>query len=128
MVFVWLFGFVVSLANACILQLPTRQPATERHAHGAVDLIDGRSTLDADTGRDEHDVGKQACKSFCDAEQAVVAVAKPQEVIKVLMPLVADAFLGIAAPAGRDRVLWYPLAVPLPPGPSVAIRFLRLTI
>lgn len=109
MLFVWLFAVAASWAHACLLREPAA--AADEHHHPP-------------------EAAQELCASFCDAEQRTVA--KPQ-------PTPGDDAGLAAAPApaaelgwpvftpGLALPRWRPLAAPPPPGPPVAIVFLRLT-
>jgi hypothetical protein len=135
MLFVWLFAVVASWAHACILQ-PER--SREHHVRSGLVAPPGLShDANVDAGGshlpDSHlpDPAQQACASFCDTEQSIVTKAQPAKGDGCAEPsaLVAlDVACWPAFTRGRAEVRWRPLAAPPPPGPPVAIAFLRLTI
>jgi len=130
MLFVWLFAVATSWAHACVLQ-PERP--SDHHARGDFVTPHGLSHEAAADGNGtlETDPALQACASFCDTEQNIVTKAQSTKTdgAAELPALVAQVF--VCWPAftpGRAEVRWRPLAAPPPPGPPVAIAFLRLTI
>jgi len=133
MLWVWLFGLSVSWANACV----TRDAHAAHANHEGSRLIVAGShleppalTADADCEEGEHapNPAREACKSFCDAEQTAVAKLKIQDVNDALQPVMAPATCWAVATIEPRAAVWRPLTAPPPTGPSVAIRFLRLTI
>lgn len=74
------------------------------------------------------DPARQACASFCKTEQSMVAKPQPSKgdrgaAVGVPLPAVREGWP--AFKPGRSEPRWRPLAAP-PPGPPVAIAFLRL--
>jgi hypothetical protein len=134
MLLVWLFATFASWANACLVQ-PSAAPASPREHHqrlGASAHPGGDHHAAAETrGTDGPDPATQACASFCEAEQSIVAKAQPSksEMGTDAQTPAPAAFDGWPAfTAGRTEPRWRPLAEPRPPGPPVAIAFLRLTL
>ena len=130
MLFVWLFAVVASWANACILKPESSVDHHQRSGlvapHGAVH----EAAADASAAQ-EPDPAQQACASFCDTEQSIVTKARTAKGDGAAEPpaLVAQVFASWPAfTPGRTALRWRPLAAPPPPGPPVAIAFLRLTI
>ncbi len=131
MLFVWLFALAASWANACLLQ-PERpsdhpQPSGLVAAHGT----GHEAAVGAGSGTHETAPDQQACASFCDTEQTIVTQAQPAKGDGVaeqsaLVAHVVSHWLAFAPE--RPEVRWRPLAAPPPPGPPVAIAFLRLTL
>lgn len=134
MLFVWLFATVASWAHACLLQPSAATAApTEHHprigarAHGGAD-----HDAAAEAGAtDEPDPARQACASFCETEQSIVAKAQPSKGdggadAAVPLPAVHEGWPAFTP--GRTEPRWRPLAAPPPPGPPVAIAFLRLAL
>lgn len=127
LLFVWLFGLAAGWANACVLQA-----RFDAH-HGALGH-------DADTAGHPHpsspvaraivdDGGAAAevCLSLCDGERSAIPKLKlvvPGDPGLHQAALAAPWLPWSVAPAPeRARAV----AMPPPPGPPVAIRFLRLT-
>jgi hypothetical protein len=135
MLFVWLFAVFVSWANACLVQ-PSAATVHGRGHHelgggvhdAAAAAHDAAAGIDA---TDQPDSAKDACASFCEAEQSIVAKPQPSKGDGAAdgAALPACAFEGWPAfLPGRAEARWRPIAAPLPPGPPVAIAFLRLTL
>jgi hypothetical protein len=130
MLFVWLFAVAASWANACILQPDS---PSDHHARGGFVVPHGSSDEAAAgaNGTHEPDPALQACSSFCETEQSIVTKAQSvkADVAAEQLALVAQVFACWPAfTPGQAEVRWRPLAAPPPPGPPVAIAFLRLTI
>ena len=130
MLFVWLFAVAASWANACILQ---PEGSGEHHLRSGLSVPDGPgSDHDAGAGGShESDPALQACVSFCDTGQSIVAKAQPAKGDSADCPSAVIVQAVTAWPAfepGQAQVRWRPLAAAPPPGPPVAIAFLRLTI
>lgn len=130
MLFVWLFAVAVSWANACILK---PESSSDHHARGGFVAPHGSSDEAAAgaNGTHEPDSALQACASFCETEQNIVTKAQSAKTdgAAELPALVAQVFACWPAfTPGRAEVRWRPLVAPPPPGPPVAIAFLRLTI
>lgn len=129
MLFVWLFAVAASWAHACILQA---ERPSDRHGRGDFVASHGSSHEAAGAkGTHEPDAALQACASFCETEQNIVTKAQSAKTDGAadLPALVAQVFAWWPAfTPGRAEVRWRPLAAPPPPGPPVAIAFLRLTI
>lgn len=130
MLFVWLFAVAASWANACILQ---PESPGDHHARGGFVVPHGSSdeaTAGAN-GTHEPEPALQACSSFCETEQNIVTKAQSAKADgaaeqPALVARVFACWPGFTP--GRAEVRWRPLAAPTPPGPPVAIAFLRLTI
>lgn len=132
MLFVWLFATAMSWANACLLQPATATAALPEH-HQRID-VRGHGGADhhaaAEAGAtDEPDPARQACASFCETEQSIVAKTQPSKGdggadVGVPLPAVREGWPAFTP--GRTGPRWRPLAA-APPGPPVAIAFLRLT-
>lgn len=130
MLFVWLFAVAASWANACILQL---EGPGEHHLRSALTVphAPGNDHDAGAGGSNESAPAVQACVSFCDTGQSIVAKAQPAKGDSADYPSAVIVQPGAAWPAfapGLAQVRWRPLAVAPPPGPPVAIAFLRLTI
>jgi hypothetical protein len=133
MLFVWLSAVFVSWANACLVQ-PSAASADARsqHVQTGVEAGHGVAHDAAGAGRAPgSDPTQQVCASFCETEQRIVAKAQPSKsdagADAVVLPLAAvDGWPALVS--GRAEPRWRPLAAPLPPGPPVAIAFLRLTL
>lgn len=132
MLFIWLFALIASWANACMLQ-PSGPAAYEHHQRGSLAADHGsfhERAVDA-SGEPETDPAQEACASFCDTGQSVVAKAQPAKGESSADPsaIVARGFACWPAfTPGQAEVGWHPPAAPTPPGPPVAIAFLRLTL
>ena len=113
----WLFGLMAGIANACLIDTGRDHlPMPSATALAATDAGD-----DCDQA-----VGQQACKSLRDLEQGALVKAK------VLDGADNVPALGLIAPwriyaATPSPLVWQASATP-PPGPPVAILFLRLTL
>jgi len=134
MLFIWLFALIASWANACILQPSgAATHSHEHHQHGRLAADQGsfhERAGDASVAP-EPDPAQEACASFCDTGQSVVAKAQPAKGDNGVDPsaLVLRGFAcWPALTPGRAELRWRPLAAPTPPGPPVAIAFLRLTL
>lgn len=130
MLFVWLFAVVASWANACILQ---SESSSGHHARRGFVVPHGSSHEAAAgaNGTHEPDPALRACSSFCETERNIVTKAQSAKADGAAEQPALGAQVFACWPAftpGRTEVLWRPLATPPPPGPSVAIAFLRLTI
>jgi hypothetical protein len=134
MLFVWLFAMVASWANACILQ-PSGAVATLHGHHERGNLaahhdFDHASAAGTSAAH-ETDPAQEACASFCDTEQSIVAKAQPAKGEGPTEQASCPAQVFASWPAvlpDRADVRWRPVAAPLPPGPPVVIALLRLTI
>lgn len=134
MLLIWLFATFASWANACLVQPSAatvharehhQRPGTSVHTGG-----DPHAAVPAG-GTDEPDPARQACASFCESEKSVVAKAQPSKGDAGADPAVPLPAVYEGWPAftpGRTEPRWRPLAAPPPPGPPVAIAFLRLTL
>ena len=127
MVLVWMFALTTSLANACVLSGAVHSVSLGQ-VHAVEHAADGGIV---GTGSDQdHEPGpaKAACQEFCDLEQVTVFKSQaPSGLDAGAAPLLqADLW---PAPFARaaPRVSLAAYREP-PPGPPVAIRFLRLTI
>ena len=119
MAFVWLFGFAVAFANACSLHhAPAAAPSMlhDDCAHAA--------GLD---GAEDTDACQPACKGLCENGQNAVAKTKSVDVSSAAQ-LVAMPGASSVHPASGAAQPWCAIAPLPPPGPPVAILFLRLTI
>jgi hypothetical protein len=130
MLFVWLFAVAASWANACIL-LP--ESSSDHHARGGFIVPHGSSDEDTAgaSGPHEADPVLQACASFCETEQNIVTKAQSAKADGAAEQAALVARVFACWPAfmpGQAEVRWRALAAPPPPGPPVAIAFLRLTI
>lgn len=134
MLLVWLLATFASWANACLVQPPTASSAQGPHrwvgvaeaTHGAAD----DAVAAADRTR-APDPGPQACASFCETEQSIVAKAQPSKndlgADQAVLPSSAvDGWTAFTP--GRSELRWRPFAAPPPPGTPVVIAFLRLTL
>lgn len=131
MLFVWLFAVVASWANACILQPERSRDHRDRSAVVAPPAGPSPDVAADARGTHESDPARQACASFCETEQSIVTKTQPGKgdgclESSALVPL--DVACWSAFTPGHAEVRWRPLAAPPPPGPPVAIAFLRLTL
>lgn len=130
---VWLFAVVVSWANACLVR-PVAQagPAGGHHglAHAGASHADAHLRA-ADGTPHDPDPAQEICSDFCDTGQSVVANPQPSKgegaAAPVLVPPLAHAAWPVFSAGPLDRP-WHPLAAPPPPGPPVALAFMRLTL
>lgn len=134
MLFVWLFAVFTSWANACLVQPSAATPDLRAHHERFETGTDHDPAHHAAAGAgttQAPDPAQEACASFCAAEQGIVAKAQPWQADSGVQPCVL-AMAGFdgwpALTHGRADPRWRPLAAPPPPGPPVAIAFLRLTL
>lgn len=127
MVFVWMFALMTSLANACILNSSVRGESFG-HLHSAGhDLAAGITGIGNDHDH-ESPPAKAACKGFCDLEQGTVLKSHaPSGLDAGAAPLLQVKLWPAPSIRATPRVSLAAYREP-PPGPTVAIRFLRLTI
>lgn len=117
--FLWLFGFMVGVAHACLVL-----PATDARVQTQASAM----AVDATQASDDCDdaIAQQTCISSREPEQATALKATLQPAAdSVLAPGVIAPWREFAAVAPAR--VWHIAAAP-PPGPPVAILFLRLTI
>lgn len=134
MLLVWLLATFASWANACLLQ----SSAAAANVPGHVERVG--FALDADTAHAaaagvgptrELDPAQEACGKFCETERNIVAKAQPAKgEAGADAPVLPLATLGgwPAFTPERAGPRWRPPSLPPPPGPPVAIAFLRLTL
>lgn len=133
LLFVWLFAVFASWANACLVRpvaqaVPTGgqrglAPAGASHADTHLPAADGASQ--------DTDPAQEVCADFCDTGQSLVANPQPSKVDGAADPVLFPSSAHAAWPvfnAGPLDQPWRRLAAPPPPGPPVAIAFLRLTL
>jgi hypothetical protein len=128
---VWLFAVAASWANACILRPSASAQGTHEH-HAGHDLMPGGSHGQAGVAghAPTPDPAQQACASFCDIEQSIVAKAQPAKGDGAAHQAALAARPEVcwpALPLRSAEIRWHPMPAP-PPGPPVAIALLRLTI
>lgn len=133
LLWVWLFATVASWAHACLLRpraataaLPEHHQPIDARTHGGA----GHGAAAEAGATDESDPGRQACASFCETEGSIVAKAQPSKGdggADAGVPLPGVRESRAAFTPGRTGPRWRPLAAAPPPGPPVAIAFLRLT-
>lgn len=127
MIFAWLFGVALSVANACVMQAGRAGQPTA-HPPGLADVhVAGPASVD-----DEHraQASKQACKSFCDAAQSTVAKTASATVDLAQAPppsALTAAWPKQAALLDADAA-WRGAGPAPPPRLAPAILFLRLTL
>ena len=113
--FLWLFGFAVGIAHACVTVPGAGAQATSNQ-------VAGEATQASDDCDDA--VAQQACITTRELEQASVVKAKSQPGADSTPAVAAippwSGFAALAPPR-----VWHVAAAP-PPGPPVAILFLRL--
>ena len=126
MIFAWLFGVAVGVANACVIQAG-RAGQPMAHPPGLADVhVAGPASVDDD----EHPAkaSKQACKSFCDTAQSTVAkIGSAALDLAQAPPPTAAAWPMRAAPPDDDAA-WHAATAAPPPRLAPAILFLRLTL
>lgn len=134
MLCVWLFAIAASWANACILQ-PSAAAEGSHGYHASRDLMATQGGSHGRAGEAGHshepDPAQEACASFCDIEQSIVAKAQPSKGDGATQQAMLAAQPAVCWPAltlPPAEAHWRPLVAPPPPGPPVAIAFLRLTI
>jgi hypothetical protein len=133
MLFVWLFATVASWAHACLVQplAATAESREHRPHQGAGTALRGDHHAAAAAGETgAPDAARQACASFCETEQNLVAKAQPSKGdggadLAVAPPA---ALAGWPANGFRAEPRRRAPAAPAPPGPPVALAFLRLTL
>ena len=113
----WLLGFAAAVANACLLDTG---PGHQAQARAAV-MAASEPTDDCDSA-----VAEQACRSQRSLEQGALAKVKVLDGAENLPVLAIVAPWRVLAAAPLPRVPQ--AAAAPPPGPPVAIRFLRLTL
>jgi hypothetical protein len=118
MAFLWLFGFAVAVANACVVNHVHAAPAS---AHPA--CVEAAPAVEGDPPV----ACQPACKGLCESDQNAVAKNHGADVVSAA-PLVALPGASCVHAAAGAAQPWRAIAQPPPPGSSVAIRFLRLTI
>ena len=119
-----LFGFVAGWANACIVESPQQQQAGayEQAAQGHAQHRSG------DAGLHECNAALEDCASPCDKQQGPIPTPEsPRMPDGTAWPAAIHA---IAAVWAIDRVaaLEHPQTRTSPPGVSVLLGFLRLTL
>lgn len=130
MLVAWLFAVAASLANACILQ-PERSGDHDERSGLVMPHGPGHGSGTGAGGSHDSDPALQVCVSFCDAEQNIVTKVQPAKGDSSHEPSSGAGQVVANWPAftpGHAEIRWRPLAAPPPPGPPVAIAFLRLTI
>ncbi len=133
MLIVWLSGMFVSWAHACLVTAPDAWAhAAAHHAPPSGHERPGKVAADVAGNMSlPPDVALALCEDFCETERSIIPQVQAKkasaDTCAAMMP---NATIGIAS-AGfalrRTGLRWHPLAVPPPPGPPVAIVFLRLT-
>lgn len=129
MLFVWLFALLVAWTNACVSQ--PLSPFTHAWGHHDPAGFEANVAADAD-GTHGSELIQHVCAVFCDTDQRLAskAVASDDDGNADFAIVGAAAFDGwwslVTEPAEPHH--WQPSAALLPPGPSVAIAFLRLTL
>jgi hypothetical protein len=132
MFLLWLFATVASWANACAVPAPA--PTLHAHAHHAgisksAQPADDRHSPSEACAADMPDPAEPACASFCDTARSIVAKAQPSKGDAgdaTALPPGSATGIWPAPRAPRAEPRWRTLATPPPPGPPVAIAFLRL--
>lgn len=135
MLFVWLFSLAVGVVNACVMQQGRSDaPLQDRRAewqspHSGDEAVAAAPMAGMSATHDPRTPGasQKACKTFCDAEQNVVAKTKPLIVLDA-PPMVASARAWHALDVATVATPWRHAAAAPPPGLPVVIRFLRLTL
>jgi hypothetical protein len=134
MLLAWLLATFASWANACLVQ----SSIATLHAPFHLERFGSAADYDAAHGEaavaapaSEFDPALQACLSFCETEQSLVAKAQQAKGDDgANVPLLPPSGLGVWLAFTRvwSEPRWRPLAEPPPSGPPVAIAFLRLTL
>lgn len=135
MLLVWLFSVAVGVANACVLQqgrsdAPMQDRRGELQSPQSADQAVVPAPMAGMSGAHDPrapDASRQACKSFCDSEQSVVAKTKPLVLLDAPL-MVASTHAWQAIDVSSIDTTWCITAAAPPPGLPVAIRFLRLTL
>ena len=133
MLLVWLFAVFASWANACLVQPPAQPAAAQAHHGQTAAGADHGGASEAAVGDAAQgaDPAQALCADFCETEHSIVAKSQPSKgevaADPALFPPTAIAGWPAFVP-GRLDPRWRPLAAPPPPGPPVAIAFLRLTL
>lgn len=128
MVVVWLIGFAVGAANACVLQ----ERGASGQQTGGVPQVDAHHAPMAQDqiGAVDHDcdaaLDTAACKSLCELERGAPLKSKLVDADDLSAPA-AFAALHLAGAERRPHAAWSVAPAP-PPGPPVAILFLRLNL
>ena len=135
MLFVWLFSLAVGVANACVVQQGRSDAPTQDHRAALLALASADHAVAAVPmpgmagARDPHapNASQQACKSFCDIEQSAVVKTRTLVLLDA-PPLIVSTHSWQALDVARVDVHWRLAVAAPPPGPPVAIRFLRLLL
>jgi hypothetical protein len=119
MLFVWLMTLGIGVANACLI-------SAEHEHHGMA-----ASSASAQAPAEEHDQSPDGslCLSFCAAAQSTLVKVKPQTVDLTGFDFTPVPLCIAAVVLAPDRNAWRSgRSEPIWLGPSIPIRFLRLTI
>lgn len=139
MLIVWLSGMFASWAHACLVTAPDAWARAAAH-HAPPSDHERLDEAAADVAEVANvagnislppDVALAHCEDFCETERSIIPQGQaPKASADTCAAMTPNATIGIAS-AGfalrRTGLRWHPLAVPPPPGPPVAIVFLRLT-
>lgn len=129
MVWVWLLGVAMGLANACLLH-------PEGAGHGYPGSVSVAGVLQHDAHHHDHDAGNGtmspaalACLSFCTAEQGALVKGKVQcDSLQAVDLAPVHLLGGLTLPRLELDLRAWPVRCSHCPDPPVSIRFLRLTI
>lgn len=135
MLALWLLGVLAGAANACVLQdrdgwAPPLHHEGSALWHHHVDDVAPATSAAGETGHaDDCDqgAGEHACRHLCDATAGAVVKTTVLD-IPAGTPLFAAIATWAPYPPQPAPTAWPVRAALPPPGPAVAILFLRLTI
>jgi len=129
MAFVWMFGVLISMANACLLQTgPSRPRSQDSHAFATGLLADHAHPDDrASSSHADETPANAACREFCDLERTTAFKFEVVHGFEVLPPTLSSGVRPVHVAAAQSRPA-RPIADVPPTGPAVGMRFLRLTL
>jgi hypothetical protein len=126
----WLFALAASWANACVPQ-PERSGHHPQRSGFVAPQGAGHEAAAGAGGVLQLDPAQLACASFCDTDLTIATKGQTAKGDGASQPMQWVASVNaswlVFMPA-RAEVRWRPRAASLPPGPPVAIAFLRLTL
>jgi hypothetical protein len=127
MVLVWIFGLMVSLANACVLDGGGVRVSAHGLDPGVAAASAGHERAGGTSDRGPSPA-KAACLDFCDQAQSTVLKAQASNFpdAAALPMLFVDSWP--APPTRAAAAVTFAVVTDPPPDRAVAIRFLRLTL
>ena len=133
---VWLFALSSGIANACLLEAPTKHSHSHTHSHAAKagSELDhahvGVTEHSAAVASDEHhaDVPKDACLKVCDdGLKATVKLQTSSDLLDPGMPPVVGIVWNTATPVASAPSEMDDLPPPMA-GPPFRVRYSRLAL